>query len=195
MLTYKTSVILFLIVSSAVVPISTTVNSRIVNMAQQLSPQLLISRESSQPAQVTVSALANGNYQFCSQPDPRDWRDGLGVCFNFIKKDRAVDGYYGYPNSDNFVCVRGQVAGNSIVGKALALSWPGHTWLTIPPSEFVWDTEGHLKLNQGAIQRQSGQYDRQESWIVFEMAKLDISNFYRYDAPRMKPASELCRWD
>jgi hypothetical protein len=194
MLTSKTSVILFLIVSSAVVPISTTVNSRIANIAQ-LSPQTRFSIESSQPAQVTVSALANGNYQFCSQPDPRDWRDGVGVCFNFIKKDRAVDGYYGYPNSDNFVCVRGQTTGNSMVGKALAFPWPGQTWLTIPSAEFVWDTEGHLKLNQGEIRQQSGQDDRQESWIVFKMAKLDLSNFYRYDAPRMKPASELCNWD
>jgi hypothetical protein len=194
MLTSKTSVILFLIVSSAVVPISTTVNSRIVNMAQ-LSPQALFSIESSQPAQMTVSALANGNYQFCSQPDPQDWRDGAGFCFNFIKKDRTVDGYYGYPNSDNFVCVQGQVAANSIVGKALAFSWPGRAWHAIPSAEFVWDTEGHLKLNQGAIRQQSGQGDSQESWIVFKLAKLDLSNFYRYDAPRMKPASELCNWD
>jgi hypothetical protein len=194
MLTCKTSVILFLIVSSAIVPISTIVNSRIANIAQ-LSPRVLFGIESSQPVQLTVAALANGNYQFCSQPDPRDWRDGVGVCFNFIKKDRSVDGYYGYPNSDNFVCVRGQVADNSIVGKALALSWPGHTWLTIPSSEFVWDTEGHLKLNQGEIRRQSDRDDRQESWIVFKMANLDLSDFYRYDAPRMKPTSELCNWD
>jgi hypothetical protein len=194
MLTYKTSVILFLIVSSAVVPISTIVNSRIANITQ-LSPRVLFGMESSQPVQLTVSALANGTYQFCSQPDPRDWRDGVGVCFNFIKKDRAVDGYYGYPNSDNFVCVRGQTTGNSMVGKALAFSWPGQTWHTIPSAEFVWDTEGHLKLNQGAIRQQSSQDDRQESWIVFKMAKLDLSNFYRYDAPRMKLASELCNWD
>lgn len=194
MLTCKTSVTLFLIVSSAVVPISAIVNSRIVNMAQ-LSPQALLVIEPSQPAQAIVSALGNGKYQFCSQPDPRDWRDGAGVCFNFIKNDRAVDGYYGYPNSDNFVCVRGQVTENSIGGKALTLSWPGYTWLTIPSAEFVWDTEGHLKLKQGAMRQQSGQDDRQESWIVFEMAKLDMSNFYRYDAPRMKPTSELCDWD
>jgi hypothetical protein len=194
MLTCKTSVILFLLVSSAVVPISTLVNSRIVNMTQ-LSPRVLFGIGSSQPAQLTVSALANGNYQFCSQPDPRDWRDGVGVCFNFTKKDRTIDGYYGYPHSDNFVCVRGQVTGNSIVGKALALSWPGQTWLTIPSAEFVWDPEGHLKLNQGAIRRQSGKDDHQESWIVFRIANLNLSNFYRYDAPRMKPASELCNWN
>jgi hypothetical protein len=194
MLTCKTSVILFWIVSSAVVPISTIVNSRIVNMTQ-LSPRVLFSVGSSQPAQLTVSALANGNYQFYSQPDPRDWRDGVGVCFNFTKKDRAIDGYYGYPHSDNFVCVRGQVTGNFIVGKALTLSWPGQTWLTIPSAEFVWDTEGHLKLNQGAIRRQSSKDDSQKSWIVFKMAKLNIHNFYRYDAPRMKPASELCNWN
>lgn len=194
MLTYKTSVILFLLVSSAGVSISTIVHSRIANIAQS-SPQVLLGIKSSQPVQQAVSALANGNYQFCSQPDPQDWRDGVGVCFNFIKKDQAVDGYYGYPHSDNFVCVRGQATGNFIVGKALALSWLGQTWLNIPSGEFVWDTEGHLKLNQGAIRWQSGRDDSQESWIVFKIANLDLRNFYRYDAPRMKSSSELCNWN
>jgi hypothetical protein len=117
------------------------------------------------------------------------------VCFNFAKKDQAIDGYYGYPHSDSFVCIRGQLTGDSIVGKALALSWPGQGGPTIPPTEFVWDTEGHLSLNQGEIRRQSGRDKLQESWIAFKTAKLDISNFYRYNAPRMKPVTELCDWD
>jgi hypothetical protein len=194
MITCKAIAIMFLITSSAAMPISIRVNSRAFPTVQPpLWVQFVIG--SGRQAQRTVSSLADGNYQFCSQPDPRDWRDGVGVCFNFAKEGQTIDGYYGYPHSDNFVCIRGRVTGNSIVGKALALSWPSRNRLAIPPTEFVWDGEGHLKLGQGEIRQQSGKDELQESWIAFKRAELDISNFYRYSAPRMKPITELCNWD
>jgi hypothetical protein len=198
MLDCKEILILLSITSSAAMPINIRVDSRAVNTAQ-LSPRVrfVIGPKigPSRQAQRAVSSLTDGNYQFCSQPDPRDWRDGAGVCFSFSKKERAIDGYYGYSHSDSFVCVRGQVTGNSIIGKALALSWPGQGELIIPPTEFIWDAEGHLNLNQGEIRRQSGKNELQESWVVFRKAKLDVSNFYRYDVPRMRPVTELCDWD
>ncbi len=54
----------------------------------------------SQFAQPSIAKLANGNYQFCSQPKPNDWRDGAGVCLNFVKVGDRIGGYYGYPHSD-----------------------------------------------------------------------------------------------
>jgi hypothetical protein len=196
MLTCRAIVLLWsmILISSTAAPVNARVNFRAIDRVQ-ISRQVRIAIGASRQDQLTVSALADGDYQFCSQPDPRDWRDGAGVCFNFTKKDRAIDGYYGYPHSDSFVCIQGQVTGNSIVGKALALSWPGQDGFAIPPTEFVWDLEGHLNLNQGEIRRQSGKDELQESWIAFKRAKLDISNFYRYSAPRMKPITELCDWD
>lgn len=194
MITCKASVMLLLLISLALKPISTRFNFRTASREQLLQQAPLTIGSSRQP-QLTVAALADGNYQFCSQPNPRDWRDGAGVCFNFVKNNQGIDGYYGYPHSDSFVCVRGQVTENKIVGKALALSWPGQTWFNLSPTEVVWDIEGHLKLNQGEIRRHSGRGELQERWIAFKTAKLDISNFHRYDAPRMKPASELCDWD
>jgi hypothetical protein len=194
MLTRQAIVMLLWIISFAAVPINIRVNSSTVDTAQIL-PRVRFVIGSSRQAQLTISALADGNYQFCSQPDPRDWRDGAGICFNFAKKNQAIDGYYGYPHSDSFVCIRGQVMRNSIVGKALALSWPGQERFAIPPTKFAWDAEGRLYLNQGEIQRQSGRDQLQERWVAFKAAELDISNFHQYDAPRMKPVTELCDWN
>jgi hypothetical protein len=194
MLTCKEIPIL-LSIMLATMPISIKANSKAADTAHLPPVQFAIGSKigSSQQAQLAISSLSDGNYQFCSQPDPRDWRDGVGVCFSFSKKEQAIDGYYGYPHSDSFICVRGQVTGNFIVGRALAPYWSVQGEITIPPTEFGWDAEGHLKLNQAEI-RPSGKDKLQESWVTFKTAKLDVSNFYRYNRPRMKPATALCDW-
>lgn len=156
--------------------------------------QLLQSVSAATPAANAIATLANGRYQFCSQPDPKDWRDGAGVCLTFTKVDRRIDGYYGYPHSDNFICVRGKVDGNAIVGEALAISWPGQEWSNPPKSEFRWDSEGHLKLSEGNVIRTSSSEEGRLDLILFRTALLDANGFYRYSSPRMKAASELCDW-
>ena len=114
----------------------------------------LITPEKIKPqTQSAIATLTNGHYQFCSQPDANDWRDGVGVCFNFAKVGNHVEGYYGYPHSDNFICVKGEVNGNFITGEALAISWADSQWLNIPKSAFKWDSEGRLTLSQGNIVR------------------------------------------
>ena len=143
---------------------------------------------------VNIATLTNGRYQFCSQPDPEDGRDGAGVCFNFTKTDDRVDGYYGYPHSDYFICVRGAVDGSLITGEALALSWAGDQWSSIPESESTWDQEEHLTLSQGNLIRTAGSDDHRTDWILFRQALLNVSEFYLYASPRMRPASELCVW-
>ena len=47
-----------------------------------------------------LMALTDGTYQFCTEPDPQDWRDGAGACLNFVKQELTLNGYYGYPHSD-----------------------------------------------------------------------------------------------
>ena len=147
------------------------------------------------PAQNAIASLANGNYQFCTQPQPNDWRDGAGVCLNFSKLNNRIDGYYGYPHSDSFVCVRGNVNGNIIAGEALTLSWPGDELPNVLNSEFKWDTEGHLRLNKGKIIRTSNSDDGPIRWILFRTASLNTKGFYRYTSPRMTAVSQLCDWN
>ena len=145
--------------------------------------------------QPMVATLADGNYQFCSQPDTHNWQDGTGVCFVFQKSDRQVDGYYGYPHSDNFICVKGQVEDNRITGEALEISWAGHEWTDIPHSTFMWDAEGRLILSQGNIVRTINDVEGRIDWILFRKAKLNLGGFYQYNSPRMTSPLQLCEWN
>lgn len=160
-------------------------------VAEQLAPIPVNIKDRTQSA---IATLTNGNYQYCSQPDPHDWRDGAGVCFNFAKIGDRVNGYYGYPHSDNFICVKGQVNGNLITGEALTISWADNQWRNIPKSAFKWDSEGRLTLSQGNIIRTLNDAEGRTTWILFRNASLNISGFYQYNTPRMKPPSELCEW-
>ncbi|BAY08227.1 hypothetical protein [Calothrix sp. NIES-2098] len=144
---------------------------------------------------VKVADLADNKYQFCSQSDPQDWRDGAGVCFVFAKTGNRVDGYYGYPHSDRFICLRGKVDGNRIAGEALAISWAVHQQNQIPESAFHWDSEKRLTISQGNIFRTTKDEEDTIEWILYRNALLDIDGFYQYNRPRMTTASQLCDWN
>lgn len=141
-----------------------------------------------------IATFPDGHYQLCSKPDPADWRDGAGVCFNFKKTGQAIEGYYGYPNSDEFVCIRGTATTYLIQGEGLALSWPGAAWYKMPEAELTWDAEGHLKIVQGKIVRSVGKGEERVDWLRFHTVVLDVSSFYRYRSPKMTPPSVLCDW-
>jgi len=202
MLTRNT--ILNLGVAIAVLLLGRTINSDLQDGAIP-SPQLQSNSVGRQlavtPNKITaqiqpmVATLADGNYQFCSQPDPHDWQDGAGVCFVFQKSDRQVEGYYGYPHSDNFICIKGQVEDNRIIGKALEISWAGHKWTDIPQSAFTWDSSGRLTLSQGNIVRSINDVEGRIDWIAFRQAALNLNGFYQYSHPRMTPLPQLCEWN
>jgi hypothetical protein len=150
-------------------------------------------------SQSGVAALSDGTYQFCSQPDPADWRDGAGVCFNFNKVGDYVEGYYGYPHSDDFICVRGSVDGSLITGEALAVVWAGSSWEHTPDTAFTWDAEGHLTLDQGDFLQTTsdetpGDESGQTNWVLFHSSLLNVDGFYQYSLPRMVAPSILCDW-
>ncbi|MFH7027824.1 MAG: hypothetical protein ACHBN1_21105 [Heteroscytonema crispum UTEX LB 1556] len=46
-------------------------------------------RRINQNQRYAIATLTDGKYQFCSQGDPKDWRDGAGVCFNQSKNRRS----------------------------------------------------------------------------------------------------------
>lgn len=141
-----------------------------------------------------IADLADGSYQICSQPDPQNWQDGAGVCLNFVKTQRELSGYYGYPHSNQFVCIRGQVEGNRVIGEALIFAWEPGAAIELPPTPLVWDDEGHLTLHQGHLTPAATRQPAPSTWIHFRRAILDVTGFYRYPTPRMKPAAELCPW-
>jgi hypothetical protein len=138
-----------------------------------------------------IVKLANGNYQFCSQPQPNDWRDGAGVCLNFAKAGDRIDGYYGYPHSDVFICIRGNSLEDTVTGKALGISWSGRQPSEIPQNQLEWDAEHRLRLGPGKLIRTI--HDR-EDWILFQSASLNVKGLYQYPTPKMTPASKLCDW-
>jgi hypothetical protein len=145
--------------------------------------------------QTAIATLADGNYQFCSQPQPSDRLSGAGVCFNFAKIGDRVDGYYGYPHSDDAICLRGKIDRHMVRGEALAISWPGREWTVIPKTEFNWDAESHLALRDGKIIRTSRERGGRIDWISFRHARLDTEGFYQYSKPHMTPPDQLCKWD
>ncbi|MBD2361731.1 hypothetical protein H6G36_11150 [Anabaena minutissima FACHB-250] len=144
---------------------------------------------------VNIANLADGNYQFCSQPDPQDWRVGAGVCTNFKKTVHKFEGYYGYPHSDNFICIRGNMKGNLITGEALAILWSGSQQNNLPKSAFKWDVEGRLILSQGNLMSNANHHEDAVQRIIYHQALLDLEGFYQYNHPRMTPPSQLCDWN
>ncbi|CAN1209760.1 DUF1036 domain-containing protein [Tumidithrix helvetica PCC 7403] len=145
--------------------------------------------------QTAIATLADGNYQFCTKPQPHDWRNGAGVCFNFAKIGDRLDGYYGYPHSDELICLRGKVDGTIVTGEALAISWAGREWTVIPQTAFKWDEAGHLTLDRGKIVRTSHGGMGRTDWILFRYAGLDTEGFYQYRKPLMTSPSQLCNWN
>jgi hypothetical protein len=141
-----------------------------------------------------IATLSNGEYQVCHQPDPQDWRDGAGVCLRFSKVDQHITGYYGYPHSDHFVCLRGQVVGDRVTGKALTFSWAGDQWTSVPTADFKWDQEGRLVLGGGSLEAPTQPSEGSIERVYFERAVLDVSGFYLYRAPRLRPPQDLCPW-
>lgn len=142
----------------------------------------------------SLVTLPDGVYQVCSQPEPTDWHGGAGVCFNFNKLGHHVEGYYGYPHSDRFICIRGEVSENVVTGEALATSWAGARWDSIPASAFEWDDEKHLSLDQGEMIQTSDDAANPVEWILFRRAILNLDGFYQYSHLRMNSPSELCHF-
>ncbi|MCF4965807.1 hypothetical protein [Nostoc sp. CMAA1605] len=145
--------------------------------------------------QINIANLANGNYQFCSQPDPQDWRVGAGVCANFQKTANRFEGYYGYPHSDNFICIRGNVKGNLITGEAFAILWSGNQQNHLPQSRFIWDAEGRLTLSQSYLMGTANHHEDAMQRIFYRQALLNLEGFYQYNRPRMTPPLQLCKWN
>lgn len=142
-----------------------------------------------------LKQLDDGTYQFCTQPDPKNKLDGAGACLNFQKLGSYVDGYYGYPHSNHYVCLQGQIEDDVLNGKGLIIIWSAENPELSPlQNEWRWGPEGRLSLNQGEIVHQETFNGDQLSWIEFEQAQLNLQGMYLYDHPRMTPSFLICDW-
>lgn len=158
-----------------------------------LSPMAVKSQVSTM--EMLITPLDDGNYQLCTEPDPQDWRDGSGACLNILKQGTMLEGYYGYPHSGSFVCLRGHLSENWLDGQGLVVSWAGNTWQDIPQETFIWDhPEERLSMGPGELLRSEGVGEEQVSWIMFQTARLNMQSMYLYDNPRMTPPMQLCDW-
>ena len=141
-----------------------------------------------------LANLTDGYYQLCTEPPPDDWRDGDGVCLNVWKQGHWLDGYYGYPHSSRFVCLRGRISEAQLQGEGMVMSWAGHLWTDIPQTAFTWDDEARLTLDEWRVFHEEGVGEEQMRWIVFQTARLDLQKLYSYPSARMTPAAQLCDW-
>lgn len=158
------------------------------------------------PADTRLADLPDGTYQFCSEPDPQDWRVGAGACLDFIKQGNTIEGYYGYPHSSEFVCLKGQVSGDVFHGQGSIVLWAGDAYAEVPQQAFRWGPQGRLSLSQGDIAQRSElrkelaehpengspENGSPENWIVFQEATLNMEGLTAYARPLMAPPAQLC---
>lgn len=141
----------------------------------------------------TLANLSDGNYQMCSQPPPQDWQQGAGVCLVFTKQGDRIEGYYGYPHSDAFVCLRGTSRGSQVSGQGYVVLWEGVTWKK-PTEPLTWDKEQRLRLEQAQLVRSSAKSESEIERVLFQKATLDVRSFYLYRSPQMTSPKQLCDW-
>ncbi len=147
------------------------------------------------PSQTALVDLPDGAYQFCTEPDPQDWSDGAGICLNVVKQGLGVSGYYGYPHSDRFICLRGEISTEELAGQALFTSWSAHEWTEIPQEAFFWDEEDRLLLDRSSVIPGADTAESEAlDWIAFQQANFNMQGLHAYSSPRMQPPEQLCDW-
>lgn len=162
--------------------------------AATLATPLAKEQKTNISAETSLVNLPDGAYQLCSAPQPQDWRDGAGVCLNSVKKGTTIDGYYGYPHSGDFVCLRGKISQDWLYGEGMVIYWGEGTSFKIPQKEFTWDKEKRLSLSQGDLVHSDGISENRVNWITYKKANLNVEGLYLYPNPRMKSPTQLCNW-
>lgn len=141
----------------------------------------------------SLEALPDGYYQFCSEPEPSDFRLGAGRCYWFNKIGDQVIGYYGRPHSSDFIdCVKGRIENEKIIGKALSVSWEGEPGLMLKDQSFTWDD---ITLASGHLEYQTQGRAGQVQVVEFDQVSLSLTKFYRYSQAKvdqMKPPPVTC---
>jgi hypothetical protein len=139
-----------------------------------------------------LAQLEDAAYQFCSEPEPQDWRQGAGVCFWFKKSGNEVVGIYGYPHTGRYVdCISGSLERQSMVGEAVAIASSAEDWPQLPRRGLTWDDEGHLRLGSGKIVHREKHPATTLDLVHFRSAVLNLRGFYRYSSAKVKQMPTL----
>lgn len=174
---------------SGVLLSSPAAGSTVLTNDAEAMPEALASNV---PASV-IADLPDGTYQFCSEPAPQDWQVGAGVCLNFEKQGNALEGYYGYPHSAEFVCLKGQLSDEVFSGQGAMFVWAGEL-----PTEGAasWEADHRLSLRSPLSRNYfAGSKDIDdglENWMVFQEVTLNTQGLVAYENPRMTPPNQLC---
>ncbi len=139
---------------------------------------------------LNLNDLPDGDYRLCGPHSSAELSGDQDPCYVFNKSGPQVDGYFGYPNSDSFICVRGNVSPLTVTGEALGLSWAGSIWTALPQTRFNWDPEGHLWLNQAILAHSTDM----GQWILFQDATLHLSGFQHQTSSTARSPLDLCDW-
>lgn len=143
-----------------------------------------------------IAALPDGNYQFCSEPEPPEIHLGAGVCYWFRKMGQDVIGYYGLPNSDIFIdCLRGKIQSEQIIGSALAVVRLDPKDPEPPQTSVKWHT---VTLESGEVVHSMGDRFGKLEILTFPKASLTLQDFYRYGPAKvqaMLPPPTSCQVD
>ena len=151
----------------------------------------------------TIEDLSDGNYRFCSEPNPYPYEDKVDVhryCFTFTKKDYRIIGKYSYraPKDTPNICIDGTIKNNLITGVGYEEISPGSQPLTeeefsnleeLPSSEQLeyWDDVEHyqgglnLKIGNPSWYKLSTaiESEYESYWVTqsYEIVEFDLSNF------------------
>lgn len=121
------------------------------------------------------------NTSFAVKAIPKTGEMGLECVSTKAKIGDRIDGYYGYPHSEHFICIRGKVDSNLITGEALEISWainPSNKILPTPTySNYKCLTGRDLKYNK---------FYKSKGWAMptllnaTEFAKIIVFNMTEY---------------
>lgn len=170
--------------------------SKLINNSQQNIKQ----------NETKIENLSDGNYRYCSDPNPYPYEDKIDVhryCFTFTKTGIKVVGYYLYraPKDTPYICIEGKVENNFIVGAGYEKIYTKETWKPYTENDFspfleqfpfngetvYWDNteqfQGGNNLKVGSLGLYNPSLSRTNKYpiywalIRFENSKLDLNGF------------------
>lgn len=142
------------------------------------------------PTSPAIASLTDGNYRYATAQLPSsvvtddELAEAGGFYFLFRKKGNKVIGNYAEIDSENVICIDGEINGNTVSGQAVEYSEPPYKRATVinaGENFATWDKAAALKVRRGKDLGNKVQYSS---------ALLDLSRFKRYNAgPQLPPTS------
>jgi hypothetical protein len=148
------------------------------------------------PLHTAVEQLRSANHRLCSEPKSDQGRM-KGMCFLFRKEGDQVVGQYFKPYTEKSICVKGVAHGSLITGFAREVMFSQSPDLAVRKALqnnqlALWDPQGdYLKVAQGEVIKELGETQLGYSGLAtFNVALLNLNEFYRYNAGKRLPPQD-----